>query len=119
MSRRNILKRFQLFNQEDTTTDPQSDHTDISQLDNVTYELSIDNTVNANLDIYYCNTERFDQSQAEKLGFSSQIVLNGATDTKITIHIKNLGFKWLYLKLTDNGGSGNIDAFITGNVGGA
>jgi len=119
MSRRNVLKKYQLFNSEDSTTNPISKETDVQQLDFVTYQISVDSGVNATLLVLFSNDERFDPANVTELNFGSPIVLDGATETQYVLHIQNQGFKWLLLNVVDNGGSGAVSAWITGNVRGA
>lgn len=119
MCRRNVLKKFQLFDAVDTTTNPQSNHTSVSQLDFVTYEIVIDSGVDAILKVLYCNDEVFNASNCRELDFNSVIALDSAIDTEYTLHIENPGFKWLLLEITNNGGTGDVSAWITGNVRGA
>jgi hypothetical protein len=119
MCRRNVLKKFQLFNAVDSTTNPQSEHTSVSQLDFITYEVLIDSSVNAFLKVYYCNDEVFNASNIRELDFGSPVALLGSNDTEYTLHIENMGFKWLLLEVTNNAGTGDVSAWITGNVRGA
>ena len=119
MSRRNVLKKYQLFNSEDSTTNPISKETDVQQLDFVTYQISIGGSVNATLLVLFSNDERFDIANARELNFGAPIVLDGASEADYVLHIQNQGFKWLLLGISDNGGSGNISAWVTGNVRGA
>lgn len=119
MCRRNVLKKFQLLNSVDSTTNPQSSPTSVSQLDFLTYEIVIGASVDAILKVFYCNDEVFNASNTRELDFNTVLALDGAIDTEYTIHIENMGFKWLLLDITDAGGSGNVSAWITGNVRGA
>ena len=119
MCRRNVLKKFQLFDAADSTLDPASGHTSVSQLDFITYENSIDASVDAVLEVQYCNDEVFNAANLKSLDFGAPINLDGAVDTDYTIHIDNMGFKWLLLKITNNAGTGDVSAWITGNVRGA
>lgn len=119
MSRRNVLKKYQLFNNEDSSTSPTSKETDVSQLDFVTYQLSIESGVNATLLVLFSNDERFDNTNISELNFGAPIILDGSTEASYIIHIQNQGFKWLLLNVVDNGGSGNVSAWVTGNVRGA
>lgn len=119
MSRRNVLKKYQLFNGENTSLNPVSKETDVSQLDFVTYQLTIDPTVNATLLVLFSNDERFDASNVQELDFGSPIVLDGATESQYLLHIENNGFKWLLINIVNNTGFGLASAWVTGNVRGA
>lgn len=115
MSRRHIIRKYQLLDQADTTTNPESAFTDVQQVDFVSYEFGLDATVNATLDVQYCNDERIDASSVFKdLDFNQTLILDGSVDTDGIVHVENKGFKFLKLKITNNGGTGNIDAWITG-----
>ena len=120
MSRRQVIKKYQLLDQADTTTNPESTHTDVQQVDFVTYELGLDATVTALLSVQYCNDERIDASSVFKdLDFSQTLTLDGSVDTDGIVHVENKGFKFLKLSITNNGGTGNVDAWITGLTRGA
>lgn len=120
MGRRNLLEKYQLWSSEDTTANPTSNHTDVSALDLITYEIDIDSTVNASISVEYCNDSRISSSSVFKpLDFSQSTTLVGSVDTDGLIHINNRGFKFLRLSVTNNGGAGNISAAITGSVVGA
>lgn len=119
MSRRSRIKQYQVLSAADTTTSPLSKETDISSVDFITYQIEIDPTVNANLNVYFCNSDIFDTTKKEQLDFGQATPLNGLADTKYMIPISNRGFKWLLLEVQNNGGNGNVSAWITGTVMGA
>jgi len=119
MSRRSIIRKFQVFTGEDTSLNPLSIPSDVSGVDSITYQLSIDPAVNASMEIHFSNDEKFDQASTEKLDFGQLTTLLGSTDESYIVHIANKGFKWLQVRVIDNGGSGNVNAWITGTVGGA
>ena len=119
MSRRNVLKKYQLLNNEESSASIQSKETDVQQLDFVTYQLEIESTVNAFLSVYFSNDERFDPTNIRELNFETQMQLDGSVDSQYLIHIENPGFKWLLLGISDNGGNGGVSAWVTGNVRGA
>lgn len=119
MSRRSRIKQYQVLNAADTTTSPLSVPTDISSVDFITYQIEIDPTVDAILNVYFCNSDIFDTTKKEKLDFGLATPLNGAAETKYMVPISNRGFKWLCLEVEDNGGNGNASAWITGTVVGA
>lgn len=114
MSRRHIIKEFQVLTNSDTTSDPQSTPSDISSVDFITYKAVIDNTVNAIARIYVCNKPIFDPSSLIELNFGSAMPMVGATETDYLFHIDNRGFKWMVLDIEDNGGAGNINAWVNG-----
>lgn len=119
MSRRHVLKKYQVLDNADSTTNPISKETDVSQLDFVTYQLNVEAGVTATLLVLFSNDERFDPANASELNFGTPVVLDGATNADYVLHIQNQGFKWLYLNVIDVGGNGNVNAWVTGNVRGA
>lgn len=120
MGRRNLLNKFQVLNGQDTTTDPASSSTDISGSDSITYEIEIDPTVNASLEVKYCNDLRLtNQSVFKSLDFGQATTLVGATETDYLVHITNQAFRHLKLVISNNGGTGNVSAWVSGAVKGA
>ena len=120
MGRRTQLPKYQVFSAVDTTTDPESTPTDVSGVDFITYEIELDNTVDADLAVQFCNDYTLSSSSIFKpIDFGQTTPLDGATNTQGMVHIENLGFKWMKLVVTDNAGSGDISAWITGTVRGA
>jgi len=119
MSRRHVLKKYQVLDNADSTLNAVGKETDVSQLDFVTYQISIDAGVYAYLTVNFSNDERFDPANSSELNFGQNIILDGATDGDYVLHIQNQGFKWMFLNVSDIGGSGNVSAWVTGNVRGA
>lgn len=119
MGRRSLINKFRVLNAEDSTTNPRSTETDVSSVDKVSYQISIDNTVNAIAKVKFYNDKTFVAASAKELDFQQTLSLNGASETDYMIQIENQGFKWLFLDITNNGGTGNISAWISGNTVGA
>jgi hypothetical protein len=119
MSRRSVLKKYQIFDDADTTTNPESVETDISSVDFATYHLEAEAGVDALIDVYFCNDKEFTVAASKKLFFQNQPTIEFAVDTDVLIHVENKGFKWVYIKITNAGGTGNINGWVTGNVRGA
>ena len=119
MGRRSIIREFQVLTNSDSATNPDSTQTDVSSVDFITYRLAIDDSVNATVQVKFMNADQFDASQSEALSFGQTLSLVGATDQDCMIIIENKGFKWMYLDITNNAGTGNINAWITGTVRGA
>lgn len=120
MGRRSILNKYQVLNAVDSTTNPESIETDISSVDYITYEFILDATVDADLSVQYCNDARITSASTFKdLNFGSTTPLDGSIDAGGIVHIKNMGLKWMKLVITNNGGTGNISAWVSGTVGGA
>lgn len=119
MSRRSLIKKFQVFSDADTTSAQSSEATDVSGVDFIFYEVAIGASVNATLSVYYSNDNVFSASAAKALNFGTTTSLVGSTDTSYIVQIENPGIKWLQLRTANNGGSGNINAWISGTVRGA
>jgi hypothetical protein len=120
MGHRKILKEFSLLDQQDSTINQISKATDISGLDNVTYRIKIDSTVDAYLEVQFCNDEVIrDDSEFYPLDFGQVTPLDGSIDENYMVKMLNHGFKWARLVTENNGGIGNISAWITGNSVGA
>lgn len=119
MSRRSLIKKFQVLSGADTTSAQSSEETDVSGVDFIFYEVSIDATVNATLSVYYSNDNVFDASTAKALNFGTTTSLAGATDTHYIVQIENPGIKWIQLRTANNGGTGNVSAWVAGTVRGA
>lgn len=115
MSRRHIIKKYRVLDNSDTTLDPESIISEIAQVDIISYQIEIDATVISTLEVTYCNDELLTSSSVfYTLDFGQVLALDGSINTDGLIHIKNNGFKFLKLKVINNGGTGNISAFITG-----
>ena len=120
MSRRHIIPKFQLWNQVDSSTNPTTAATDVSSVDFITYHLTVDSGVSGELAIYFSNDrQQFDINNAVPLNFDPPMLINGASESNYMIEIQNKGLKYLYLEFNDGGGSGNIDAWISGTGRGA
>lgn len=119
MSRRHLIRKFQVLTDADSTTSPSSIATDVSGVDFITYQIDIDATVDSILKVYFSNDDQFNSATKTELDFAAALPIMGATDTSYTVHIENLGFKWFQLSFTDNAGTGLINAFITGSGRGA
>lgn len=118
--RRKILNKHQVYSSADSSTNPSSLHTDISGIDNILYVVDIDSSVDGSLVVEQCGDDKIiPSSEFKSLNFGENIVLNSANDTEYTLSIKNQGFKWMRLSFNNNGGSGNINAWISGNSVGA
>lgn len=119
MSRRHLIRKFQVLTDSDSTTSPDSIATDVSGVDFITYQIDVDATVDSILKVYFSNDDQFNSATKTELDFAAPLPILGASDTSYTVHIENLGFKWFQLSFTDNGGTGLINAFITGSGRGA
>lgn len=120
MGRRTVLPKFQVYTNADTTTDPVSTVSDVSGVDYVTYQLTADASVNASLTVEFCNDDRIDANSVFKaLDFGQTTPIIGATDAEYLVHVQNRGFRHLKLSLTNNAGTGNVNAWVSGTAMGA
>lgn len=119
MGRRSRIKKYQVLTDADSSTNPLSAETDISGVDFVIYQIETDVSVDAILNVYFGNSEVFNSNEIEKLNFGQVTSLIGATDNKYMVVIENKGFKWMLIEVENNGGTGNVSAWISGTVRGA
>lgn len=119
MSRRSIIRKFQVLTDADSAIGPESEPTDVSSVDFITYQLSVDNTVSAELEVLFSNEADATIDNYKPLNFNQTLTLDGSSDQDYMVHIENKGFRFLKLALTDGGGSGNVNAWISGTVRGA
>lgn len=119
MSRRNLLRAYQVFTNANTATAPTGTETDVSGLDNITYQITVQNTVNCEMAVYVSKDDARDGTYSP-LYFGEQIILDGSVETDYFIQIKNPGFKWMVLEFENTlGGSGTLNAWVSGNSEGA
>jgi hypothetical protein len=120
MGRRLEIAKYQILADQDTTTNPESEPTDVSQCDNILYQLKVDSTVDGSVEVLFCNDRVLQTwSVFEPLDFGAPLTVVGSSDTDYMIEMNLKGIKFLKLKFTDNSGTGNISAWITGNSIGA
>lgn len=114
MGRKHLLKNYPLWRDVDSSTDPISEKTEVSNLDFISYDVFIENTVSGDLIVQYSQ----DGEEWSDLDFSMSDGIDGSVDTHYRIEIKSL-FNHLRLKFINNGGTGTISAVIHGKTVGA
>lgn len=114
MGRKHLLKNYPVWVNVDSATDPVSVSTEVSNLDFVSYDVFIENTVTGELIVQYS----MDGESWSDIDFSMTNSVNGAADTHCRIEIKSL-FNHLRLKFINDSGSGLINAVIHGKTVGA
>lgn len=120
MSRRSLLKKHQVLIDADSALTPTSESTDISGIDFIQYQIEVDPTVLSDFEIQFCNDERITSNSIWKpLDFAQATILDGSSDSFALVLIENRGFKHLRLSIVSSSGTGNINAWISGNVRGA
>lgn len=120
MSRRSLLSKYQLLNAEDSASTLESISTDISGVDLITYQISCDSAVDSLLSVMCCNDVILSPSSIfVALNFSAILSINGAIDTEYFVTVQNQGFRHIKLSFANNGGTGNISAWVSGTSVGA
>jgi hypothetical protein len=115
MSRKLRANKYAVLSATDTATDPISLETGVKQLDTVIYEIDIDPSVNATLDVEGTIDDESVQSKGyAAIDFGVPIALNGAAETKYVVMVRDNPFTHLRLKVTNTGGTGNITAHVAG-----
>lgn len=119
MTRRYITQKFQVLSA-DSTTDPTSTETGVKNLDNVRYEITCEAGVIGTLVVEGSSDEDNTTIKTfNPLDFGTPITINGSLSTFDEIVIRQNPYKFLRLTFTNNAGTGNISAFISGNSAGA
>lgn len=120
MGRKLIINKHQVFDVADSAIDPESSITDVGQVDIVRYDLVVDSTVDGTLSVEVALEGDLEAPVFRPLDFGpTPLVINGAVDTEYSVLINQVSFKKIKLKFNDNGGSGNIDAWIYATTRGA
>jgi len=115
MGRRNLLTKYQVFTNADSTTAEESEKTVIDQLDNIKYTIVIGASVDCEVEVQFSDDKITKDEVWRPLKFASALTLVGATDTEYTIIIKEAVSHKLRLFITNNAGTGTINAWISGN----
>lgn len=119
MGRRSQISKYQVLTDADSAANPVSTETDVSGVDFLIYQLEASVSVNALLYVYFTNERIFNPNDIEKLNFGQSTPLVGSIDNKYMVVIENKGFKWMQIVVENNGGTGNVNAWVTGTVRGA
>lgn len=114
MGRKHLLKNYPLWRDVDSSTDPISEKTEVSNLDFISYDVFIDSTVKGSLLVQYS----MDGDQWSNIDFSTSNFIDGIIDTHYRLEIKSL-FNFLRLKFENDSGTGLINAVIHGKTVGA
>jgi hypothetical protein len=115
---RKIIKPFQVYSSADSTTNPTSIITDVSGIDKIKYLITVAATVVGTLEVEFSEEEN-NPTTFYPLNFGTTLSINGASEMNYAALIDNYGFKWMRLSFTNNAGTGNINAWISGNSVGA
>ena len=115
MSRKQRAPKYTIWSAVDTTTNPISTETGTKQLDSILYEITIDPTVNATLRVEgSTDADNAVTKTFGELDFGTTLTLVGATDTQYQVLIRDNTFNFLRLSVSNNAGTGNITAHVSG-----
>jgi len=115
MTRKLRAPKFAVYTASDTATDPVSLESGIKQLDTVIYDIEIDPTVNATLEVEgSIDDENTLNKNYKTLDFGTPILLDGATEVKYVVMVRDNPFTFMRLKITNTGGTGDITAYVAG-----
>lgn len=118
MSRRNVLTKYQVWSSANSASITPSSETTVDQLDVIKYIIKIDPTVVCELLVQFTDDKNTQSPTWRNLQMGQTLSLNGATDTEYTVNIKEHSCFKLRLNTTNNSGTGNINAWISGaNIG--
>jgi hypothetical protein len=115
MSRKLRANKYLILDAVDSTNPITSTETGVKQLDTVLYEIDIDATVNAVLVVEGSTDQDNSTSKVfNELDFGAPLTLIGAADTKYQVLIRDNAFNFLRLSISNNGGTGDISAWVSG-----
>lgn len=118
MSRRNLIYKYQVWNNLNSASAVPSEKTVVDQLDIIKYIIQIDPTVNCVIKVEFCDDKNSQTEVWKELDFNLPIALNGASDTEYTLQIKEFTSYKMRLNFVSNSGTGLINAWISGsNIG--
>jgi hypothetical protein len=119
VGRKQRAPKYTIWSAVDTTTAPTSDGTGVKQLDTVLYEITVGASVNAILEVQGSTDDDNEPKTFSSIDFNQTLSLIGSTDTAYQVLIRDNPFNTIRLKLTNNGGTGNITAYVSGVAKGA
>lgn len=119
MSRRQIVRKFNVWTDLDSENPEPSISTVVQQVDNVIYVLEIDPTVSGVLEVEFCNEPDGQPEIWKPMDFGETLALNGAVDTDYEINISKHSRHKMRLNFTNGSGTGNISAWYASSSVGA
>lgn len=115
MGRKLRAPKYPIWSAVDTTTSPTATETGVKQLDTVVYEITVGVAVDALLEVQgSLDDDNVTTKTFSSLDFNQTLPLVGADETSYQILIRDNPFNFLRLKLTNNGGTGTITAYVSG-----
>jgi len=120
MGRRNQLPKYQVWSQFDSTLSAPSEKSVVDQCDVVRYVVTVDSTVVGELFVEFTDDRSPNPSQLtwKSFDFAQPLIIDGSQDTEYFITLKEHSAQSMRLSFVNNGGTGNIDAWIVAtNIG--
>lgn len=119
MSRRNLIKKFVVWNNYNSSgAAAPSTNTTVDQVDDIKYIIQVDPSVDGSIEVEFADDKNVNDEVWLPLDFKRPLLIDGATETDYEILIEKAVSLKLRLSFTNNGGTGNIDAWVTGaNIG--
>jgi hypothetical protein len=119
MGRKHIINGYQLITAQDGTGAITSEPTDCSQVDKITYDVTLTGTIASTAVIEYCNDTRITpQSVWKELDFGEALLMSAATEANYKLDIE-VSFRHARFKWAAGSGSGNISVSVFGTTVGA
>jgi hypothetical protein len=115
MSRRNVLNKYQVWSNLNSTSITASQESTVDQLDVINYIIKIASSVNCIIKVEFSGDKNLQTPVWYELDFNTPIVLDGSVDTEYTIQIEKHSAYKIRLNAVSNSGTGLINAWITGN----
>lgn len=115
MSRRNVLNKYQVWSNLNSTSITASQESTVDQLDVINYIIKIDSSVNCVIKVEFTGDKNSQTPAWYELDFNTPIVLDGSVDTEYTLQIEKHSAYKMRLNAVSNSGTGLINAWITGN----
>lgn len=116
MGRRNLVYKYPVWTALDSTTPAVSEESFTDQLDIVKYIVKVDVTVDGSISVEFLDDKPTDGVVPtwDDLDFGQPILIVGATETEYTLLIEKHASRKMRLSFTNNGGTGDINAWFSG-----
>lgn len=122
MSRKDIIKSYSIFTEQDASTsfDNKSAPSSVSSLDNAGITVQWTGTPEGEFKVYVSNDKADYQANKpvvnwHELDFGAPIVVSGA-DTNHVINMNQLPFSWIAFGYVSSSGSGTLSAQMTAKM---
>lgn len=118
MSRRHLVSKYAVWADLDSSTPSPSVSTVVESVDTVKYTLKVDSTVAGELFVDFSD-DKDGLEDWKPLDFSTQLIINGASDTDYTVVVRSHACKKMRLRFVNNVGTGVINAWYSSSSVGA